>query len=185
MWDRRVVEKIEEVMGHFSISCRFKNVNDKFEWAFTVIYGPNLNKNRQFMWEELAGLNSWWNLSWYLGGDFNVIRFPSERLGARRFTRCMFDFLDFISLLGLMDNPLEGDLYTWSNSTSTSRLDRLLFSPVLVEYFTHFSQKRLPRVLSDHFPILLESGSHRRGRIPFHFENMLLKAEGFLDKVKP
>ena len=39
-------------------------------------------------------------------------------------------------------------------------------------------------MLSDHFPILLESGSHRRGRIPFRFENMWLKAEGFLDKVK-
>ena len=119
-----------------------------------------------------------------MGGDFNVIRFPSERLGAGIFTCCMNDFSDFISLRGLMDNPLEGGLYTWSNSNSTSRIDRFLFSPVLVDYFTHFSQKRLPRVLSDHFPILLESGSHRRGRIPFCFENMWLKAEGFLDKVK-
>ena len=49
MWDRRVVEKIEEAVGHFLISCRFKNVSDQFEWAFTSIYGPNLNKKRQFM----------------------------------------------------------------------------------------------------------------------------------------
>ena len=160
MWDRRVVEKIEEAVGHFSISCRFKNVSDQFEWAFTGIYGPNLNRKRQFMWEELAGLISWWNLPWCLGGDFNVIHFPSERLGAGRFTRCMNDFLDFISHHGLMDNPLEGGLFTWSNSTSASRIDRFLLSPALVEYFSHFSQKRLPRVLSDHFPILLESGSH-------------------------
>ncbi|XP_030941311.1 uncharacterized protein LOC115966107 [Quercus lobata] len=184
MWDRRVVEKIKEVVGHFSISCRFKNVNDHFEWAFTGIYGPNLNRKRQFMWEELVGLNNWWNLPWCFGGDFNVIRFGSERLGAGRFTCCMNDFSDFISLHGLMDNPLEGGLYTWSNSNSASRIDRFLFSPVLVEYFTHFSQKRLPRVLSDHFPILWESGSHRRGRIPFRFENIWLKAKGFLDKMK-
>ena len=136
------------------------------------------------MWEKLVGLNNWWNLSWCLGGDFNVISFPSERLGAGRFTCCMYDFSNFISLHGLMDNPLEGGLYTWSNSTSATRLDRFLFSSLLAEYFTHFSQKRLPRVLSDHFPILLESESHRRGRIPFRFENMWLKAEGFLDKVK-
>ena len=76
MWDRRVVEKIEEAVGFFSILCRFKNVSDQFEWAFTGIYGPNLNRKRQFMWEELASLNSWWNLPWCLGGDFNVIRFP-------------------------------------------------------------------------------------------------------------
>ena len=71
-----MVEKIEEAMGHFLISCRFKNVSGQFEWAFTSIYGPNLNRKRQFMWEELASLNSWWNLPWYLGGDFNVICFP-------------------------------------------------------------------------------------------------------------
>lgn len=39
-------------------------------------------------------------------------------------------------------------------------------------------------MLLDHFPILLEGGSHQRGRIPFRFQNMWLKAEGFLDKVK-
>ena len=30
-------------------------------------------------------------------------------------------------------------------------------------------------MLSDHFPILLEGGSHQRGQIPFRFENV---AEG-------
>ena len=119
-----------------------------------------------------------------MGGDFNIIRFPSERLGAGRFTRCMYDFSNFISHHGLMDIPLEGGLFSWSNSSSASRIDRFLFSPFLADYFTLFSQKRLPRVLSDHFPILLENGSHRRGRIPFRFENMWLKAEGILDKVK-
>jgi len=52
------VEKVEEVVGHFSVSCRFKNVGDQFEWAFTSLYGPNLNKRRRKMWEELTGLIS-------------------------------------------------------------------------------------------------------------------------------
>ena len=79
---------------------------------------------------------------------------------------------------------MEGDLYTWSNTSSTSRIDRFLFSPLLVDHFTLFSQKRLSRVLSNHFPILLEGGSHWRGRIPLRFENMWLKVENFVDKVK-
>ena len=30
MWDRRVVEKVAEAVGHCSISCKFKNVGDQF-----------------------------------------------------------------------------------------------------------------------------------------------------------
>ena len=36
MWDRRVVEKLAEVVGQFSVSCRFRNVGDNFEWALLV-----------------------------------------------------------------------------------------------------------------------------------------------------
>jgi hypothetical protein len=33
------------------------------------------------MWEELAGIISWWESPWCIGGDFNATRFPSEKLG--------------------------------------------------------------------------------------------------------
>ena len=106
------MEKVEEAVGHFSVSCKFKNVGDQFEWAFIGIHGPNLNRRRHIMLNKLVGLNSWWNLPWCLGGNFNVIRFPLERLGAVSYTWSMFDFFDFISLHGLMDIPLEGGLST-------------------------------------------------------------------------
>ena len=184
MWDRRVVEKVEEAVGHFSVSCKFKNVGDQFEWAFTGVYGPNLNKRCRLMWEELTGLISWWDLSWCVGGDFNIIRFPSEWLGAASFSWALYGFSNFIALHGLMDIPMVGGLYTWSNSSSAFRLDWFIFSPLLADHFTQFSQSRMSRVLSDHFPILLEGGSQRRGRIPFRFENMWLRVDNFVDKVK-
>ena len=101
MWDSQVVEKVGEAVGHFSVSCKFKNVGDQFEWAFTGVYGPNLNSRHRLMWEELTGLISWWDLPWCLGGDFNIIRFPSERLGAASFSRAMYGFSDFVSLHGV------------------------------------------------------------------------------------
>ena len=143
MWDSQVVEKVEEAVGHFSVSCKFKNVGDQFEWVFTGVYGPNLNNRRRLMWEELIGLVSLWDLPWCLGGDFNIIRFPSERLGAASFSRAMYGFSDFVSLHGLMDIQMEGGLYYWSNSSSASRLNRFLFSPLLADHFSLFTQKRL------------------------------------------
>ena len=48
------------------------------------------------------------------GGGFNVVRFPSKRLGADSFSSAMLDFSDFISEHNLIDFPLEGGTFTWS-----------------------------------------------------------------------
>ena len=81
-------------------------------------------------------------LLWCVGGDFNAIRFPFERLGAENFTQCMYNFSDFISINGLMDINLEGGSYTWSNSLSGSRIDRFLFSSELEEHYPNFHKKK-------------------------------------------
>uniref|UniRef100_A0A2N9F8S0 Uncharacterized protein n=1 Tax=Fagus sylvatica TaxID=28930 RepID=A0A2N9F8S0_FAGSY len=187
MWDRRVVEKIDSAVGHYSMSCKFQNVLDHKEWAFSGVYGPHIHQERAIMWEELAGVASWWGVPWVIGGDFNVVRFPSERLGSTHFTPAMHGFSDFISSCGLRDIPLEGGLFTWSNNRANvamSRIDRFLYSDEWDDFFPSILQKRLPRILSDHFPIILECGDFSRSRRPFRFENMWLKADGFKERVK-
>ena len=83
--------------------------------------------------------------------------------------------------------PLHGGLFTWSgglNGLSRSRLDRFLISEDWENHFSGASQCSLPRPISDHFPILLDGGGTRRGPIPFQFENMWLKEEGFKELLK-
>jgi hypothetical protein len=46
------------------------------------------------------------------------------------------------------------------------------------------TQRRLPRLLSDHFPLMLDCGAPRGGSRYFKFENMWLKSEGFVEQVK-
>uniref|UniRef100_A0A2N9H1T5 Reverse transcriptase domain-containing protein n=1 Tax=Fagus sylvatica TaxID=28930 RepID=A0A2N9H1T5_FAGSY len=162
MWDSRVVEKVDEAVGRFSLSCQFKVVLSGFEWGFTGVYGPNKDVERQLMWEELASVSTWWDIP------------------------CMQEFSDFIFDMGLLDLPLEGGSITWSNSWSQSQswLDRFLFSPSLEDHFSKINQRRLPRIISDHFPILLSCGFMRKGKSHFRFENMWLKGAGFTDKVQ-
>jgi exonuclease III len=129
MWDKRVVSRLDKEEGECVVACSFKNVMDDFKWAFAGVYGPNGDFDRRRLWDELAGFMSGWDLPWCIGGDFNVIRFSSERSGGRRTSAAMREFSDFIFEKRLMDLPLTGGLCTWSNTQSWSRIDRFLISP--------------------------------------------------------
>lgn len=64
IWDNRVVELVEESVENFSVACSFKNVEDEWMWAFTGDYGPNLDRERSLLWEELAGLYYLCDMPW-------------------------------------------------------------------------------------------------------------------------
>lgn len=99
----------------------------------------------------------------------------------------MKDFSELIQDLCIIDLPLQGDQYTWSrgeNHIQASRIDRFMISTEWSDSFKIVKQMALPKVISDHRPILLESGDWEATPSYFKFENMWLQAEGFLDKVK-
>ncbi|RVW37305.1 LINE-1 reverse transcriptase-like [Vitis vinifera] len=150
-WDKRLMEVVDWEEGQYSLSCRFKNVEDGTVWVFTGVYGPFTREAREGLWEELGAVRGIWDEPW--AGR------PSLARGE----------------------------FTWSgglNNQSWARLDRFLVSPSWLDKFSGAIQRRLPRPVSDHFPILLEGGGLRRGPSPFRFENMWLKVEGFLDLVR-
>jgi hypothetical protein len=115
-------------MGEFTLAVTFRNVDNHFTWAFAGVYGPNFDKKA-----ALGGVG-WYQLvelALVYWGDFNVARFPIDRSGDARLCPTMMEFFDFIFDLDLMDLPLVGGTYTWSNnweSPSWSRIDRFLVS---------------------------------------------------------
>jgi hypothetical protein len=184
MWDRRVAERVDEWVGCFTIACSFRSICDGFNWAFAGVYGPNRDNDRLMLWEELSSLMDRWEVPWCIGGDFNAVRFLSERRGSIRYASSMEDFSQFIFDKGLLDIPMMGGQFLWSNGHSWSRIDRFLLSSGWEERFPDVVQRRLSRALSDYFPIMLACGETRRWGGYFKFENMGLKHEGFVDKVK-
>ena len=81
VWDKRVYEKIDSSIGKFSVNVLLKGVVDDFVWACLGLYGPNVDSQRGALWEELTRIHSRWNTAWCVFGDFNIIRYPSERFG--------------------------------------------------------------------------------------------------------
>ena len=186
-WDKRSLEILDWEEGQFFLSCRFRNVEDGVVWVFTRVYGPFTKEEMECLWEEFGAIRGIWEDPWCLGGDFNITLFQRERSKQGRITSTMRRFAHIIDELGLVDLPLQGGVFTWSeglNNQSWARLDRFLVSPSWLDHFSDVLQRRLPRPLSDHFPVLLEGGGLRRGPSPFRFENMWLKVKGFIDLIR-
>jgi hypothetical protein len=108
LWDRRVLEKLDSVVCQFSVSCLWKTLADGLDWVGTGLYGPTADGLRHGLWNELRSVRQKWGLPWCVFGDFNVVRFPSERKGCTRLMSHMMDFSDFIEESHLVDLPLGG-----------------------------------------------------------------------------
>jgi len=91
------------------------------------------------------------------------------------------DLLDFAPVIGK---------YTWTNNRTgtdhiSARLDRFPLQSSLLLENLHISTKLLPKLTSDHKPILLlMAPEDDLGLIPFKFSPLWIEKEGFLDTVQ-
>ena len=92
VWDKRDFEQVDYTVGLFSINVLLKGVVDDFVWACSGVYGPNEDYQRGALWEELSRMHSRWNTTWCVFGDFNTIRYSSERFGCEAFSPAMLLF---------------------------------------------------------------------------------------------
>lgn len=93
-----MVEKLEELIGEYTMVCSFRSLEDKFLWTFAGVYGLNLDSDRSCLWDEVACILSCWELPWCVGSTL--------------------EFLDFITKSSLVDFLLMGGQFTWSNTWS-------------------------------------------------------------------
>jgi hypothetical protein len=73
------VESIED--GEFHIKFILKNKVDGFRWALLSVYGAAQDEYKEhFLSELVRACSSCGNLPFLVGGDFNIIRNPSEKI---------------------------------------------------------------------------------------------------------
>jgi hypothetical protein len=62
-----------------SIKFHLCNKSDNFKWALVVVYSPAQDKNKETFLAELVNMCSHENLPLLIGGDYNILRHPSEK----------------------------------------------------------------------------------------------------------
>lgn len=69
----------------------------------TGVYGPVDGSERENLWAELGGIRALWYDPWFVGGDFNVVRFPGEMRNCNKLSTSMRCFSEIIEDLTLRD----------------------------------------------------------------------------------
>lgn len=119
-------------------------------------------------------------------GDFNVSRYPDERLGTLFNSVEASHFNDFISSNDLFDVPMGGHKFTRlsSNGEKLSKLDLFLISDELATHLHSMDALVLYNKIADHRPILFRQQVVDYGPTPFKFFNSWITIDGFRSLVE-
>lgn len=112
---------------------------------YTGAYGPQVDSDKIIFLQELTNICQRNNYPWIIAGDFNIIRDLAGTTGNSMNLGIMQAFSNLIDNLGLIDVPLHGKIFTWSNKRpipTFSRLDRTLISHHWEDCDSSYSLKR-------------------------------------------
>jgi hypothetical protein len=175
--------------GDYYVKFHICNKADDFKWVLVVVYGPAQDEHKESFLVELVHMCSHENLPLLMGGDYNILRHPSEKNNDRFHTRWPFLFNVVIDRLNLKEIQMSGRNFTWANNLPTptfEKLDRILITMEWEEKYPLTTVQALTREVSDHTPLLLNSGeaSSMATQPLFKFELGWLLRDGFMEMAK-
>lgn len=157
-----------EIVGfvnqEFCVTATVRNKTDKSIWQFVAIYGTAYNERKM---DFIANLHEVMEKASYpiiLGGDFNLTRSDSDKSNGNVNHSTSFLFNDWINKGGLMEISVANRKYTWCNNQEDpiySTIDRVFVSPSWDAMFPLSILRALPRIGSDHTPIVLDTMARR------------------------
>ncbi|KAL0922716.1 hypothetical protein M5K25_006726 [Dendrobium thyrsiflorum] len=172
---------VMDVIGYFTqvLHCNIKFLN--LNYCASFVYAASSRSGRKFLWEQLTDFHSIYNLPWLVGGDFNSISNPSERIGGSTpVYHSMEDFNNMIMDCNLIDIGLSGNNFTWNRGKLWQHLDHVFW----INLFNSIHVEHLSKTLFDHLPILITLKPRQVGSLPqFRFQNMWLLDDSFLNMV--
>lgn len=147
--------------GDFYVKFHLRNKKDNFQWVLVAVYGAAQHEFKETFLTELVHTCSKEKLPIVLGGDFNIIRCPSEKNNDRYDDRWPFLFNAIIDGLSLREIEMSGRKFTWANALQKptyEKLDRVLVSTEWEQKYPLATVDALSREISDHTPLLLNTG---------------------------
>jgi hypothetical protein len=172
----------------FSLSCVVQNRKDRLIWKLVVVYDSPYEVKKVAFIDELHLILEGWQGPIMLGGDFNLCRFSTDKNNGNINQKFSDYFNDWVNKWGLVELDPCNRKFTWSNNQCTlvmAKLDRVFVSTGWGSRFPLAKVTCLPKDISDHTPLLVDSGENcHRGGNRFRFEKWWIERGEFRDLVR-
>jgi len=115
----------------FSTSVMLTNKKNNFSWKLIVIYGPAYEDRKVEFLDELQHIMNSWKGPLLIGGDFNLVRFISDKSNRQINHRWAALFNNWISKWGLIELSAANKKFAWTNNQKyriLAKVDRIFVS---------------------------------------------------------
>ena len=139
--------------NEYAISICFTSQLNEDTWILTTVYAPCTYKGKREFLNWFQAIQMPEEVSWLIVGDFNLIRRHEDRNREGGDIQEMFLFNEAISSLGLIEIPLCGRRFTWTNKQTEPLLERFDWFFSLASWtlkYPNTTAKSLTMVTSDH-----------------------------------
>jgi endonuclease/exonuclease/phosphatase family metal-dependent hydrolase len=164
--------------NEYALSVEFFAISSEESWIITNVYAPCSPTGKIEFLHWFSNINMPSEKRWLIVGDFNLMRRPENRNSARGDINLMLSFNEAISQLDLLEIPLHGLSFTWSNKQREPLLQRLDWFFMSQEWSVCYPDTlatTLPRDILDHVPCLISFKSKVPKPKIFRFENFWLQ----------
>jgi hypothetical protein len=107
------------------LSVELVSTKSDYAWTLTNMYAPCQDAQQMKFLSWFHNIQTDDDVNWLIVGDFNLIRSPEDRNKPGGNLNEMLLFNEAVSNLGLIDIPLKGRKFTWSNMQDAPLLQRL------------------------------------------------------------
>jgi hypothetical protein len=158
----------------YTLTVRLQTyLSPKVIWV-TNVYAPTEHALKQSFLDELKSIEPTTSTPWIILGDFNLMRYSTDK-NHNNFRQNEADsFNDTINSLSLIELPLLDRAFTWSSNRQNptlQKIDRAFINLEWANTFPNSSISSLTRFVSDHVPIVASISTSVPRPAFFRFEN--------------
>ena len=138
-----------------------KLIQEGIDVSFLLVHAPSCSQERFDLWRDLMNLKKSISTPLMMFGDFQEVLEPEEIIGNEVTSQGMKDFRHCIAEMNPVELLLLDGKFTWYDYANkrVSRTDRVFVDQEWLEHFKVLKLRGLERSLSDHCPLLVQSGS--------------------------